>query len=507
MTATELPLLSSGDAGLDSILRGGLPAHHTYLVLGRAGTGKTTLVLQFLSQGTDRGEPTVYVSFSESQLELQDVADAHGWPIDDIEVAELATTISQRSAAGSSIFHSTEVELPDAISRILDIVERVQPTRVGIDSLTELRNMAESNRSYRRALFQLKASLQKRGVTTFFVGEKGQRTKTEAESLVHGVIELHMETPNYGPVHRYLEIRKVRGRTYESGFHDFSIISGGLEVYPRIRPRDTRRQIGNDHPVQSGVPSLDKLLGGGLDRGTTTLVVGPSGVGKSSLVMQYVIAAAQRGEKSILYTFSEGQESIKRRAHGMGLPLSKCLTRGDIRIKNLDSEELTPGHFAHLVQQEVNHRDVAFVAIDSLNGYVQAMPGARALIPNLRNLLTYLGARGIVMMLVMSQNDFLSAQGFPKQLTYLNYLADTVLHLDFFKQGGAIHKSIAALKQRTRDHEKFVRRLTLGRGGVQLGEPLEQDTTSFEPASASFQTDQPLFHGDHHRDSDQPQGE
>lgn len=507
MTASEPTLLSSGSSGLDSILHGGLPAHQAYLVLGRAGTGKTSLVLQFLSQGAHRGESTVYVSFSESLLELQNVADAHGWPLDDIEIAELATSISQRSAAGSSIFHSTEVELPDTISRIIDIVERVQPTRLGIDSLTELRNMAESNRSYRRALFRLKASLQKRGITTLFVGEKGQKTKTEAESLVHGVMELHMETPVYGPVHRYLEIKKVRGRTYETGFHDFSIVTGGLEIYPRIRPRETRRKIGNHRPVRSGVKALDNLLGGGLDRGTTTLVVGPSGVGKSSVVMQYVIAAAQRGEKSVIYTFSEGQETIKRRAHGMGLPLSKFLKSGHIRIQNLDSADLTPGHFAHLVHEDVEHRDVAFAAIDSLNGYVQAMPGARALIPNLNDLLTFLGARGIVMMLVMSRNDFLSTRTFPKQMTYLNYLADTVLHLDFFKQGGAVHKSITALKQRTRDHEKFVRRLTFGRGGIQLGEPLDQSSVPFDQSPLGFRTDQTLFHRDSDSDRDQPQGE
>ncbi len=507
MTATDQIILSSGNAGLDSILHGGLPSQYSYLVQGQSGTGKTTLVLQFLSEGAKRGESTVYVSFSESLFELQQVAQSHGWPLDKIEVAELAPTISRRSAAGSSIFHSTEVELPDVISRIIDIVERVEPTRLGIDSLTELRNMAESNRSYRRALFRLKASLQKRGVTTLFVGEKGEEAKTEAESLVHGVLELHMETPVYGPVHRVLEIKKIRGRTYETGLHDFSIVTGGLEVYPRIRPGTHRREIGADEPVQSDVEALDRLLGGGLDRGTTSLVVGPSGVGKSSVVMQFCIAAAQRGEKSVIYTFSENPETTKRRARGMGLPLSRFLESGHIRILPVESSEHTPGHFVHLVREDVKHRGVTFVAIDSLNGYVQAMPDAMALIANLNDLLTYLGARGIVTMLVITRNIALPSTAQPRQIEYLSYLSDTVLYLNYFKDDGAVHKSITALKQRTRNHEKLVRRLTLGQGGLQIGEPLKQVTAPHVSSTSDLREDFTSSNRDTDRERSQSQDE
>lgn len=469
-------LLSTGIPGLDTTLHGGLPARHSYLVRGHAGTGKTSMVLQFLSEGANRGESTVYISFSETLMELRRVAAAHGWPLDKIEVAELAAYISRRSTAGSSIFHSSEVELPDAISKIIDLVERVEPTRVGIDSLTELRNMAESYRAYRRALFQLKASLERLGTTTIFVGEKDQRAKTKAESLVHGVIDLQMETPVYGPTRRFLEIKKLRGRAYESGYHDFTIVTGGLEVFPRINPKDLHRQVGSGEPIRSGVESLDQLLGCGLDRGTTTLLVGPSGTGKSSVLMQYAIAAAGRGEKAVLYTFAEGIQTIKRRAQGMDLPLTDYLANDRIRIRSIDAGELSPGQFAHLVREDAKDEAVTFVAIDSLNGYIHAMPDEATLVPHLHNLLSYLGAQGIITMLVVTLSGLFKTS--QDQLVNVSYLADTVLLFRYFEEDGAIYKSIAAVKQRTRKHEKYVRRLHLGPGGITVGEPIMTPTVS-----------------------------
>lgn len=470
MTADQKDILSSGVSGLDSILHGGFPANHPYLVKGSPGTGKTTLALQFLVEGVRNGECTVYVSFSESMSELSEVADSHGWPLDKIEVLELAADISQRALSGSSMFHSADVDLPKAIDRIYEVIEQVQPTRLAVDSLTELHNMAESHRHFRRALFQLKVSLEHAGVTTIFVGEERGKAKTEAESLVHGVLQMEMDTPIYGPTRRRMEVMKLRGRTYETGFHDFEIVRGGLRVFPRIRPKASQRRIGDGDPVKSGVDALDMLVGGGLDRGTTSLFVGPSGTGKSSVVMQYAIAAAEREEKAVVYAFDEDAATIERRATTMELPLAKYIESGCIRIQSIDAAEMSPGQFAHLVRQDVRDQDLAFVAIDSINGYVHAMPNDRALIPHLHDLLTYLGSQGIIMMLVMTLSGLFRSR--QDHVANLSYLADTVLLLRYFEREGEIFKSITAAKRRTGDHEKLIRELIIGRGGVRVGEPI-----------------------------------
>lgn len=472
----EPTILSSGISGLDLILHGGFPADHPYLVTGEPGTGKTSLVLQFLSQGVNEGESAIYVSFSESLIELRRVADSHGWPLDKIEVAEMARDLSERSAAGSSIFHSAEVELPNAIAKIIDLIERVKPTRLAIDSLTELHNMAESDRAYRRALFELKAALEERHVTALFIEGRGSITKMPVESLVHGVIDLHMKTPLYGPVHRSLEIKKLRGRAYETGVHDFTIVKGGLEVYPRIRPRQIHRQIGRGEPVRSGVEALDELVGGGIDRGANSLLLGPSGTGKSTIVIHFAMAAAERGEYAVIYAFDEDAETVVRRAEAMELPLAPYLDSGHIRIQAINVVELSPGHFAHLVREDVVHRRVTFVAIDSLNGYLHAMPGESALVPHLHDLLTYLGAQGVTIMMTMTLTGLLTTH--PKKVAHLSYLADTILLLRYIEEVDTIHKSIVAVKHRTRDHNKRVRRLTLGRGGVHIGEPLSVSTVT-----------------------------
>lgn len=487
---TDSSLLATGVPGLDPILHGGLPASHAYLVTGSAGTGKTSLAMQFLSEGARRSETTVYVSFSESRRELEHVVDAHDWPLESIEVLELASVITERSTAGSSIFHDEEVELPGVVSTILDAVERLEPTRLAVDSLTELRNMADSNRSYRRALFQLKVALEQYGTTAIFVGEKGHRFKTAAESIVHGVIDLWMETPAYGPVQRHLEVKKIRGRTYESGCHDFSIVTGGLKVFGRIRP-EQRREITGDEPIRSGVESLDELLGGGIDRGTTTLIMGPSGTGKSTMVAHFGIAAARRGEQAMIYTFTEDPATMRRRAANLGLPLSKFLDNGQIRIQALDFTALSPGEFAHLASRDIKQGDVAFVALDSINEHLRAMPSERALVPHLHDLLTFLGRRNIVTMLVMDLGGLFEAR--PVEISSLSILADTILYLRYHQRYGAVERSVTVVKHRTRDHDKHVRKLTLGEGGLHVGERLVQTDAPLRtaPSPQPDRDDQP----------------
>lgn len=478
--------LSSGITGLDVILRGGYPAEHAYLIKGVPGTGKSSLVFQFLSTGVQNGESAVYVSFSESLSELQHVADAHGWPLDKIEVAELSSEISIRSSGGSSIFQSAEVELPAVISAIMDLVERVKPTRMGIDSLTELRNIAESDRAYRRALFRLKAALEEHKVTTLFVGATAEPDRSTAESLVHGVIDMKMATPLYGSTHRFLEVTKLRGQGYESGIHDFTIVTGGLKVYPRIRPEKIHRRIGSAGLVRSGIEALDKLVGGWLDRGTNSLILGAAGTGKSSIVLHYALAAAERGEKSTIYSFDEDVETILGRAKAVELPLAQFLESGAIRIAALDASDLSPGHFAHLVTEEVARREISFLAIDSLSGYRHAMPADTALVPHMHDLQVYLGAQGVVAMLTMTLSGLFAAN--PQQVAHLSYLADTILLLRYIEVGDRIHKSIAAVKQRTRDHEKLIRRLSFGRGGIEIGEPFPPSVSLMGELSTGDET-------------------
>ncbi len=471
-TPTAPTLLSSGLPGLDSILHGGLPEGHAYLVTGASGTGKTTLAMQFLIEGATNGESAVFVGFSESIEELYLVADVHGWPLARVELFELATHFVKRDIEGSSIFKSAEVELPEAIAKIVEIVEEVEPTRLAIDSLTELRNMAETERAYRRALFGLKAKMEQLGVTTLLVGGRHPGAKSEVESIVQGVVDLYMKTPAYGPVTRHLQVRKMRGRTYETGIHDFSIVTGGLDVFPRIRPREIHRKIGIGEPVRSGVESLDNLVGGGLDRGTTTLLMGPSGTGKTTLILQYAVATAQRGERAVVYSFTEDVPTMKRRAEGLGLPLTECIDSGYIRIQAIDPAELSPGHFAHLVRTEVTEREVTFVAVDSINGYLHAMPDEQALVQHLQDLLTYLGSQGILMMLVMTMAGLLDTT--PQRVARLSYLSDTILLLQYLQDESEISKSIAAVKHRTRNHETCVRKLRFGSDGVHVGEQLAQ---------------------------------
>ena len=485
----EAILLSSGISGLDSILHGGFPARRTFLLKGDPGSGKTSLALQFLSHGALHGESTIYFSFSESLLELQDVADSHGWPLDKIEVFELASEISKRSSAGSSIFHSAETELPDLISKIIALVERVKPTRIGIDSLTELRNMADSDRSYRRALFRLKVALEELEVTTLFIDSRSRENRPESESLVHGVIDLHMETPIYGPVQRSLTVTKLRGRSYETGFHDFTILTGGLHVYPRIRPREIHRNIGGGEPVLSGVEALDQLLGGGLDRGTNSLILGASGTGKSMILLHYTLAAAARGEKAVIYTFDEDVATFVRRAENMELPLSQYLHSGHIRIEAINAAELSPGHFAHLVREDITEREVSFLSIDSLNGYLYAMPGENALIPHLHDLLVYLGAQGVVAILTMTLSGLFTSE--TNRVADLSYLADTIVLLRYLDQGNQISKSITAVKQRTRDHQKSVRELSFGPGGIHISPAFSGSTAPTKEPSSASATDQP----------------
>jgi circadian clock protein KaiC len=440
------------------------------MIRGQSGTGKTTLAMQFLLQG-ERG---VYFSFAESKRELEGVSEQHGWVIDEIKICELAADLSQQTDLGSSIFHAVESEMPEVLEQIYETIEHVKPTRIVIDPLSELKNIAQSERNFRRVLVQLKLMLERHGTTAIFVVGEKYGSDEGFESIAHGLIEMERETPAYGPMRRRIQVAKMRGRTFEEGFHDFEIIAGGLQIYPRVRPKAFERKIGGHERIKSGVAALDRLLGGGLDHGTSTLVAGPSGTGKSSVCLQYALAAAERGEHAVMYSFDEDTDTIRRRASSMKLELDPHLESGAIRIQVVDAAEMSPGRFSHLVRTDIEERDVTFIVLDSLNGYMHSMPSEKALVQHLHDLMTFVGNQGHVLMFTMVMHGLLDGPGAP--FGHLSYLADTVLMLRYFEQVGYRSKSITAAKHRTGSHEHLIRQLHFGDGGVRLGDRLDKLT-------------------------------
>ncbi len=465
------PRMQTGNAGLDRVLEGGFPANRLYLVEGDPGTGKTTLALQFLLEGARRGEPVLYVTLSETKEELTEVADSHGWSLDGIHIYELVPAEeSLKTESQYTIFHPSEVELGDTTNAILEEVERIQPRRVVFDSLSEMRLLARDPLRYRRQILALKQFFAGRQCTVLLLDD---RTSTEGDlqvqSIAHGVLMLEHLAIDYGGERRRLRVVKLRGSRFRGGFHDFNIQTGGIEVFPRLVAAEHRREFAQES-ISSSVPELDALLGGGLDRGTSTLIMGPAGSGKSSIAAQFVACAARRGELAAVFVFDEGVNIHLARAAGLGIDMREGVKSGRIRIQQIDPAELSPGEFAHRVQQVVERDGARVVVIDSLNGYLQAMPDERFLTAQMHELLTYLNQQGVVTMLVMAQHGFLGAQ--MASPVDVSYLADTVMLLRYFEAGGAVRRAISVVKKRTGYHEDTIRELRLSSKGIQVGEPL-----------------------------------
>ena len=468
MSTNAMERASTGVAGLDIISNSGVVVGTLNLIQGQPGTGKTTLSLQFLLAGAGNGERVLYIPFSESRREIELVATAHGWPLDRIAIRELGPHVFSHGdeASSPSIFHPADVELPHAIAAIETAVREVKPSRLVLDSLTELRNLAESKRHFRRALLRLKAFLEEHQVTSLLIDDLPDHS--EAESIAHGVIRLERRTPAYGPVRRQLEIVKLRGVAFHDGHHDFVIARGGLEVFPRIRPKIGERRIAPKE-IESGVAGLDRICSGGLDRATTIMVMGPSGAGKSTVVLQYALAAAAREESSAIFAFDEDIATIRERARSLDLPLESILERGRVRIHGSDAAELSPGEFSARVRAEVD-AGASIVVLDSLNGYLLAMPEERSLVPHMHDLLSFLGRRGVTTFVVLTLAGLLEPERPTSQ--ELSYLADTILLLRYFEATGAVRTSISVVKHRTADHERLIREFDIGRGGIRIGEPI-----------------------------------
>lgn len=482
----EVEKQTTGIAGLDDVLGGGLPSHRLYVVEGDPGAGKTTLALQFLREGVRLGQRTLYVTLSESLDELRDVAASHGWSLDGIELLEL-NSFSERlqEEADYTVYHPSDVELGETIKQITGEVERLNPERVALDSVSELKILSQTSVRYRREILGLKQFFAGRKCTVLVLDDRTTReSELQLQSIAHGVLRLERETREYGNTRRQFHIFKLRGIRFQDGLHDFVIHTGGIEVYPRLSASNTAT-VEYEGSAGSGSQQLDALLGGGLDRGSSTLLLGPAGCGKSTLCSQYMLTALERGEPVGCFLFEESRETFLGRSAGYGMDFKPHLASGRLDLVQVDIGELSPGEFATRVRRMVEQRRVRFIVIDSLNGYLNGMPSERFLLIHLHGLLTYLGQRGVVTILTIAQHGMLGST----MLTPVDvsFLSDTVVLLRFFEAAGKVRQAISVVKKRRGAHERTLREMLIGATGIRIGEVLEQ----FD----GILTGVPRFHG------------
>lgn len=465
-------MADTGIAGLDMILRGGFPRDWSYLVRGAPGTGKTTLGLQFLLAGRALGEEVLYVTLGHAAREMHDIAGSHGWSLESVHMHELsAEDPKPGGVSDQTLFHSSDVELGEVMQRFFDAVDQHQPSRVVFDSIEQIRLMAGNALRYRQEVLRLRQFLLVGEVTTLYLaGDSADSADRELEHMVHGVIDLERSSRNYGYVRRRLEVTKGRGMKFHEGHHDFRVRTGGLDVYPRLELNGTVKS-GPLTLVSSGVASLDELLGGGLESGSTCLIVGPTGTGKTSLATQFAVGAASCGGQAALFLFDERPESFGRRAESMGFALEAHREAGRVTVESIRTGELSPGAFAQAVRERVESgADV--VVIDSLTGYLNSMPQEDMLLTHLHELFVYLGERNVLTLLVMAQRGILgSGDVVPFDVSYLS---DTVLLLRHFEDYGEVRRALSVIKKRYGPHESTIRELRLGTRGVEVGDPIKE---------------------------------
>jgi circadian clock protein KaiC len=462
--------IRTGVDGLDEILGGGLPAPRVYLLQGGPGVGKTTLALQFLRQAADEGLPTLYVTLSETSDELLAVARAHGWSMQGIDVFDMSAGELAAQDQENTLYVPAEVELGERMRAVLAEVERVRPRRLVIDSCSEMRLLAQSTLRFRRQILALKQEGVRRDCTILLIDNPlTPEGDVLLQSLVHGVIHLERRVPVYGAERRRLEVRKMRELEYRGGWHDFIIRPGRLLVFPRLVAAEHGVDFAADQ-VPSGVSELDTLVGGGLVRGTSTLLLGPAGSGKSALASCWAFAAAERGEQPAIFAFDEGLGTLFTRSAALGMDLRPHVEAGRARVQQVDPAEMSPGELVHAVREAVERGGARLVVIDSLNGYLNAMPEEQFLLIQLHELLTYLRQRGVVTVMVVAQHGLVASMQAPLDVSYL---ADTVLLLRFFEAAGRVRKAVSVLKKRSGRHEDTIRELMLG-PGVSVGPPLDR---------------------------------
>ena len=467
------PRQTTGVVGLDEVIGGGLPSNRLYVVEGDPGSGKTTLALQFLREGVRLGQRALYVTLSETMDELSDVAASHDWTLDGIDLLEL-NAISERlqEDANYTVYHPSDVELGETVKRIRSEVERLNPQRVALDSVSELKILSQTSARYRREILGLKQFFAGRNCTVLVLDDRTTREgEQQLQSIAHGVIRMEREAREYGTTRRQIHVVKMRGVRFMDGRHDFVIQTGGLELYPRLSAGSTPLLAHQGH-LESGSAQLDLLLGGGLDRGSSTLLLGPAGCGKTTLCSHYVLAALERDEQVACYLFEESRETFLRRSAGFGMDFERYLESGKLELVQIDIGELSPGEFSARVRRVVEGSRATLVVIDSLNGYLNGMPSERFLLIHLHELLAYLGQKGVVTLLTIAQHGMLGAA--MQTPIDASFLADTLILLRFFEASGMVRQAISVVKKRRGAHERTLRELKIGSAGMQVGDVLEE---------------------------------
>ncbi|GGZ06183.1 circadian clock protein KaiC [Pseudoduganella plicata] len=460
--------MPTGVPGLDEILCGGLTAERVYLIEGSPGTGKTTLGLQFLLDGIARGDSGMYITLSETADELDAVAHSHGWSIDGIHVFELANDGALDPAVMQSVLHSAEVELGETTRGVMEQVSAVKPARVVFDSLSELRLLAQNPLRYRHQILALKQFFAARACTVLLLDDKSSQSDQHLHSIAHGVISLEQIAQEFGRERRRVNVIKMRGIAFRGGFHDYVLNTGGITMFPRLIAAE---HVEHFTPVvrSTGSAGLDHLLGGGLVAGTNTLVVGPAGVGKTTVTVRCMLAALERGEKAAVYLFDEGLGTFYARARALGMDLRSYVASGALTVRHVDPAEMAPGQFASALQDAVEKDDIRFVVIDSLNSYLQAMPGEQYLVLQMRELLSYLNLKGVTTALILGEHGMV---GEIRRDVDLSYLSDATILLRFFEAGSELRRAITVAKSRTENHAMTIHEMRLHAGGVDVGAPL-----------------------------------
>jgi circadian clock protein KaiC len=463
----------TGISGLDDVLNGGLIPRRLYLVEGSPGAGKTTLALQYLLEGVKNRERCLYITLSETKEELSAGAASHGFSLDGIEIVELIA--DEKDLDGSTqvtMYPPSEVDLNETTKRVLEAVQRTDPTRVIFDSLSELRLLAQSSLRYRRQILALKQFFIGRRCTVMLLDDQtAEGSDLQLQSIAHGVVCLEHLSPLYGAARRRLKVQKFRGTSFRGGYHDFQIRRGGLKVFPRLVAAEHGEPFrpGN---IKSGIVALDNLLGGGPARGTSTLLMGPAGSGKSTVAVQYAVAAADRGDHAVIFAFDESLTTLEARCSALGIKFKEGTKAGQIRLHQIDPAEMSPGEFGWRVREAVEDHNAKLIVIDSLNGYMNSMPGEQFLTAQLHELLTYLGRRGVTTIMVVAQHGLVGAQ--MQSPIDASYLADSVILFRYFEYAGKIKKAVSVVKKRSGAHEESIREMYFNDKGIHLSEPLSQ---------------------------------